>query len=293
MACDICGCGVGNYYLGILPDFNKRFIGIRYQTNVLQTHLGPEGQRTPLTADEHYQIAEIWGAYNIGDRVRVMAFLPYNFNERRVIGMDEFGARDGIGDVAVMGYYKVFEGFSTTENYKLFNHSFWVGAGVKAPTGRYDNSERESVASNSPNNFQLGTGSADFTFNATYDARLMDMGLNLNLIYKLNTENNYDYRYGNKFTGNALFYYKFLIDQKLRIAPNVGVRYEQAAKDVSHQRFHVEQSGGSLTAAIVGTELNLGRYSLGANYQIPVHQDLAGGRVSAGNRFMIHCSLAF
>jgi hypothetical protein len=46
-ACDICGCGVGSYYLGILPEFNKRFIGLRYQHKSLQTHLGPLGQRTP------------------------------------------------------------------------------------------------------------------------------------------------------------------------------------------------------------------------------------------------------
>lgn len=48
----------------------------------------------------------------------------------------------------------------------------------------------------------------------------MDLGVNLNTSYKLNTENQYDYRYGNKFTGNLLAYYKFNIKQKIRIAPN-------------------------------------------------------------------------
>ena len=38
-ACDICGCGVGSYYLGILPEYNKRFIGLRYQHKNLTTHL--------------------------------------------------------------------------------------------------------------------------------------------------------------------------------------------------------------------------------------------------------------
>ena len=36
-ACDICGCGVGSYYLGILPEYNKRFIGLRYQYKTLTT----------------------------------------------------------------------------------------------------------------------------------------------------------------------------------------------------------------------------------------------------------------
>ena len=57
-ACDICGCGVGTYYLGILPDFNKRFVGLRYQHKQLTTHLGPTGNRTPITADETYESLE-------------------------------------------------------------------------------------------------------------------------------------------------------------------------------------------------------------------------------------------
>ncbi|MEH6307178.1 transporter [Olivibacter sp. CPCC 100613] len=293
IACDICGCGVGNYYLGILPDFNKRFIGLRYQYNTLQTHLGPGGLRTPLTADETYQIAEIWGAYNFGKKLRIMAFVPFNFNQRQVRAMDEYGEKNGLGDIAVMAYYRIFEGVVTTTNSKLFNHSLWAGVGIKAPTGKYDNSERENVSSDAPNNFQLGTGSTDFTFNLSYDARLMDLGFNLNLLYKLNTTNRYDYRYGNKFTGNALVYYKFLIHQKVRIAPNVGIRYEKAAQDVSYNRFYVSQSGGNLTSAIVGAEMNIGRLSLGANLQIPMTQMLADKRVHAGNRLMTHISYAF
>jgi len=292
-ACDICGCGVGSYYLGILPDFNKRFIGLRYQYNTMQTHLGPEGRHTPLTADETYQIVELWGAYNFGDRVRVMAFLPFNFNQRRVNAMEESGEKSGLGDIAAMAYYRIFEGGNTTTKFKLFNHSLWAGAGVKVPSGEYDNSERASVSADSPNNFQLGTGSTDFTFNVTYDARLMDMGFNLNLLYKFNTENQYEYRYGNKFTGNALFYYKILIDQKLRIAPNIGIRYEKAEQDVSYRRFYINQSGGNLTSAIAGLELNIGRYALGVNYQLPVDQHLADKRVHAGNRLMTHLSVSF
>lgn len=292
-ACDICGCGVGSYYLGILPDFNKRFIGLRYQYNSLETHLGPQGERTALSADETYRIAELWGAWNIGSRVRVMAILPYNFNHREVPGAGTFGSKKGIGDIAVMAYYKVFEGGATTSDSKLFNHSLWAGVGIKTPTGKYDNSERSTVGSDAPNNFQLGTGSADFTLNMSYDARLMDLGLNLNVLYKINTENKYEYRYGNKFTGNALFYYKFLIDMKLRISPNAGIMYERAAQDVEYNTFNVGQSGGHITSAVTGLELNYKKVSAGVNYQIPFSQNLAGSRVNAGNRLMTHVSFAF
>lgn len=292
-ACDICGCGVGTYYMGILPDFNKRFIGLRYQYNSLQSHLGPQGERTALTEDEKFHIAEMWGAFNIGNRFRLMAFLPYNFNSRVVEGTDEKSSKSGIGDIAIMGYYKIFESTDQAVGNRLFNHSLWVGAGVKLATGQYDVAERTVSNADQPNNFQLGTGSTDFTANLAYDARLMDLGMNLNATYKINTSNGDDYRYGNKFTGNMLLYYKFLVKQNLRIAPNVGIRYENARQDVASGLFDVMQSGGYMSSAILGTELNIGKVSFGANWQAPIAQNLGNHRVNAGNRVMTHISLAF
>jgi hypothetical protein len=57
-ACDICGCGVGSYYLGILPEFKKRFIGLRYQHKGLITHLNATGGRSYLTTNETYFFRE-------------------------------------------------------------------------------------------------------------------------------------------------------------------------------------------------------------------------------------------
>ena len=292
-ACDICGCGVGTYYMGILPDFNKRFVGLRYQSRPLTSHLGPGGERTPLTADETYQSMELWGAWNFGTRWRAMAIVPYNFNRREIPGSGETGTKNGVGDIAVMGYYKLFERLAGTSD-KILVHSLWAGVGVKTPTGQYDNSERTNAASqDSPNNFQLGTASTDFMANLAYDIRLMDLGLNVNTTYKINTENRYDYRYGNKFTANALLYYKFNIRNQLRIAPNAGILYETQEKDETMRRYPVAQSGGNATTAVFGLELNAGRWSAGANHQAVIDQHLAGGRVSAGNRWMTHVSVSF
>jgi len=288
-ACDICGCGVGSYYIGILPDFNKRFIGLRYQHKTLTTHLGPFGERTPITADETYQSAELWGGWNIGKKFRVLAFVPYNFNER--ISQTGNGTKNGLGDIALMGYYNLFSK-STTVGQKLLVQSLFLGAGVKMPTGKYEPSERLAV-SESPNNFQLGTASTDFTLNATYDVRLMDAGINLNVNYKINTANRYEYRYGNKFTTNALAYYKFRIAHALTIAPNAGVLYETAQKDTESKKYEVATSGGYSLSAVAGIELAMDRFSVGANYQNVRSQDLAGGRANAGNRVMVHTSFAF
>ncbi len=288
IACDICGCGVGSYYLGILPDFSDKFVGIRYQSKLLTTHLGPHGNRTPLTSDETYQSIEVWGAWNFGARWRVMAILPYNFNSREIEQGNVQGYKEGLGDVVAILNYKLFESRVTTNREKFLAHSFWVGAGVKAPTGKYEAGEQ--VTPDSPNNFQLGSGSTDFMFNAAYDVRLMDFGVNLNTSYKVNTENNFDYRYGNKFTGNALVYYKFNIKDKIRIAPNIGLIYETQPQDILYNKYEVYQSGGSLLSNVFGVEMNIGQVSVGANYQIPLSQHLANDRALSGNRLMTHVS---
>lgn len=289
IACDICGCGVGSYYLGILPEYNKRFIGLRYQHKRLTTHLGPFGERTAITSDETYQTAEIWGGWNISKKFRILAFVPYNFNERAAQTGD--GRKEGLGDIAVMGYYNLFSTRHTVSN-KLLVQSLWIGAGVKAPTGKYEPSERE-LSSESPNNFQLGTASTDFTLNAAYDLRLMDLGVNINANYKINTANKYDYRYGNKLTANALAYYKFRFFKKLTVAPNAGVLYETSQQDTEDNKYTVDVSGGHVLSLIGGIETNFSRFSAGANYQDVASQQLANNRVKAGNRLMVHFSVAF
>lgn len=289
LACDICGCGVGSYYIGILPEYNKRFIGLRYQHKQLQTHLGPQGNVTPLTTDETYQTAELWGGWNFGKKFRVLAFVPYNFNERS--SQASVGSKNGLGDIAVMGYYNLFTK-STSLNSRLLVHSLWLGVGVKAPTGKYEPSERLAVTE-TPNNFQLGTASTDFTLNTAYDVRLNDLGVNLNVNYKINTANKYEYRYGNKLTTNALLYYKFRLFHKLTLAPNAGILYETADKDIENNKYEVDVSGGHSASLVTGFELAMNKFSLGANYQTIVSQELANQRAKAGNRLMLHVSVPF
>ncbi len=288
-ACDICGCGVGSYYLGILPEFNKKFVGLRYQHKTLITHLGVQGQRTAITEDETYQTTELWGGWNIGDRFRVLAFVPYNFNKRE--SQNGNYEKSGLGDIAVMGYYNVFNN-RTTVSEKLLVQSLWFGAGIKAPTGKYKPSDND-LSGSSPNTFQLGTASTDFTLNAVYDIRLMDFGINANLNYKINTANKYQYRYGNKFTSNVLAYYKIKVAKNLTIAPNLGLLYEISEKDTEDVNFKVDVSGGKSISLVTGAEANFKKLSFGANYQNVLSQELAGGRVKVGNRLMVHVSFPF
>lgn len=294
MACDICGCGVGSYYLGIMPEFNKRFIGLRYQYKTLETHLGPNGESSVLSNNETYQSVELWGAWNFGKKWRVMAILPYNINVRKIKVSDEVGKKNGLGDIVLMGYYKIAEAKKNNSKDKILIHSLWGGAGIKLPSGKYKDEDRTTFGSESPNNFQLGSGSTDFMFNLVYDFRVMDFGINTNLSYKINTQNKEEYRYANKFATNVLAYYKFALKKdKIKISPNIGVMVDVQPKDVIYGKYNVDQSGGYSLAAIVGAEINLKKFSFGGNYQLPVSQNLADHRVKSGNRFLVHFSYSF
>lgn len=289
-ACDICGCGVGSYYLGILPDFHKRFFGLRYQHKSLLTHLGSNGEATYLTTKETYSIAELWGGWNIGTKFRVLAFAPVNFNTRENQG--HITHKSGVGDLAFMGYANIFTRHRGTAKGKMLAHSLWAGLGIKIPTGAYSNTDK-NVAEGIQNTFQLGTGSVDYTFQAAYDIRLQDAGINTNINYKWNSANRYEYRYGNKFTLNTLAYYKFRVHNSISVAPNAGLLYEQAAKDVKQQGITVDISGGHSLAIAGGCEINFKKMSVGAGWQHPVQQRLANGSVSANDRIFVHVSCNF
>lgn len=287
-ACDICGCGVGSYYVGILPEFSKKVIGIRYRHNTLRTHIGAGGQNSYLTTREVYRTAELWGGWRIGKRIRLMASMPFNMIQKsNQLNSD---SQNGLGDISLQGFYQIFSDEKPAGN-KLLVQSLWFGGGLKLPTGRYSSPEKNTGTSTA-NIFQLGTGSVDFMLNTMYDLRIQDAGINTNLSYKINTANSEEYKYGNKFSGNLQAYYKFRIKNLFTIAPNAGVLYETAAQD-NDAGFKADVSGGYALLGTAGLEATFQRFSIGGNFQHPFSQQLANNFVKANNRAMIHFSILF
>lgn len=94
--CDICGCGIGSYYSGILPEFRKNIFGLRYRYNSLKTHVGPGGLTSYLTTRKKFNTVDIWGGSTIGKKFRLMGYVPFNFNER--INQGVHTKRSGPGD---------------------------------------------------------------------------------------------------------------------------------------------------------------------------------------------------
>ncbi|MCA5003662.1 transporter [Sphingobacterium bovistauri] len=285
LACDICGGGLGNTYTGLLPNFNKRFIGIRYHFNQLYTQLDIHGNRTAISNKEKYNTVELWGAWNVGSRWRVMAIVPYSQIQKYSYGSSEKNQKSGLGDLNISGLYNLINKSSNS-----FRQSLWVGIGVKLPVGTYNKNEYSNT--NSPNIYQLGTGSTDFTTSINYDIRYNNLGLNTNMSYKINTENKDDYLYGNKLTVSGSIYYNTVISESITLRPNVGLMHETQEKDHT-MGYKIDGTGGYNTNINMGIEANIKNIALGFTYQKPTKQEISQGRTQLINKFLTHITFTF
>lgn len=288
LACDICGCGAGSNYVGLLPEFGKKIFGLRYRHNSLVAHLNSDGSSSYMTTKEAYTNLEIWGAINLKPKLRLMFTVPYSFNERTNQGATK--TKNGLSDITINTYYEIINSKKLLHN-KLLIQNLWFGGGIKLPTGSYSATDK-SMSNMNNNLFQNGTGSVDFSLNAMYDIRYQDAGISINSSYKINTPNKYKYQYGNKFVNTAQLYYKWKIKNRFTLAPNIGIAYETSNKDYDDV-YSVDMSGGNISTFNMGCEFKNKIIAVGINYQIPQFQDLANSTIKADNKLMVHVSFVF
>jgi len=284
-ACDICGCGLGNYYLGIVPLFNNSFFGVRYHYRQFHTQI--KNDETQFSND-YFQTIELWGGINVGKKWQILFFLPYNLNKQA--SDDGINKINGIGDMATMVNYSLLEKTSMNKKNQLMYQQLLVGAGIKLATGK---SEIDPAASDiiALANSQLGTGSTDFMINAAYTLRINKAGFTTNLCYKLNTRNKENYQFGNRFSSTTFFFYS-IKSSGITITPNMGILYEHDAANKLNQ-VAVDETGGYLTAVAAGLEVSFRKTTIGFNIQAPASQDFASGQTTSKLRTMAHISFGF
>lgn len=271
--------------MGLLPDFKNQFVGVRYHYAQYHTTLFSDPSQF---STNYYNIVEVYGGVNIGRRFQVLGFIPYYQNKQ--IDDDGTTTPNGLGDITVMGQYRIFNKTKLTGSQKVFQQQLWLGAGLKIPTGSFKLDVNSPDLTVADINAQLGTGSTDVLFNALYSARVDNVGINVSATYKINSANKENYRYGNKFSGNLIGYYRFSV-KKTGVSPNAGIGYENVAGNLLYAS-KVQYTGSNVTNAIMGVEFNCRKIGFGINTQLPISQNFAEGQTQLRLKTMAHVTFA-
>ena len=285
-SCPICGCGGGNVYMGLLPDFRYQFIGLRFHTTQYHTQLINDPSQF---STNYYNTVELWGGVRLGKKIQLLAFVPYYMNKQ----VDDDGTTytHGLGDITVMGQYQIFSSSKHLASHKILTQQLWIGGGIKLPTGPFDLNVLDSNTTVADINAQIGTGSVDFLINGMYSLSIRNFGVSLTANYKLNTVNTEQYKYGNKFQSNLIAFYQFA-GKGPTITPNLGLGYENVAVNQFSGKG-VQYTGSRIMTAIAGVEFDFGKIGVGINGQLPLAQNFAEGQTKMKFNSMMHVTYQF
>lgn len=283
-SCDVCGCGNGGSFFGLLPQSHSSLLGVRYRTKSFDSHL----QSAFFRAQEQFHTTELYTRFYPVNKVQVMAFLPYHTNQQTVVRDQSQHRLQGIGDATVLMHYAVWNTmFDSTAH--QWDHVLLLGGGIKVPTGNYQFDESRGEVANA--NFQLGTGSWDFPISVNYTLRKGMNGLNVDFSQRFTTFNSQNYRFANRQM-LAMTYFQHRYIGKISWMPNLGVTAERAGqdwKDGSRNPF----TGAQLVQGTLGTEVYWGRWAVGATAYLPLVQHLSNGELKIKPNLQAHITLNF
>ena len=286
-ACDICGCGVGNFNPYLFPHLSKNFVNFSYQYHYYRTHFYENGEE--MNNRERYNTFSLAGQYSPFKNLQLMTVVPFQVNQQS--GPEGNKSLSGLGDVIFQANYKLMDKITGKEK-DMLRQSLLAGAGIKLATGDYhfDESNQSHVGNS---NFQAGTGSTDYLINTYYSLRYRKLGFSTGFTYKMNTENKSGYRFGNRFLNVTQV--KYIKDLKtFSFVPSIGVMFEKMQEDEQDGiKVDENRTGGYNTQLLLGADFNTAKWALGINYAASIKQNLAAGQIEARPGINVHLSYSF
>lgn len=285
--CDVCGCSIGGNYFGILPQFHRHFVGLRWsEQSFISAHSLIAVREGRFESEEWFRSVDLLGRFYVAPRIQLMVLTPYHEFRRRESGVET--RTKGLGDVSVMASYVLLD--TGDSLHRRWKHTLTFGGGAKIPTGRSNLTDAEGKTLHP--NLQPGSGTVDFMLSAAYTIRRGPWGLTADVLGRLNTANHrQDYQFGNRVSGSAkVFYWKNI--RKLVLLPNAGVFADAADANTGASNV-TEGTGGSVALATFGLDMYAGHISAGFTFQQPVSQNLGGGKVKAHARWMATLNYIF
>lgn len=282
-ACEVCGCAAGSVYSGILPRFNKNFVGTRYFYRSFKTqHITSDNSK--LYTKENYHTWDLYARFYPHKRVQIFASLPINHNRQYDNGA--LISTTGIGDIQLWANYAAIQTPDSSLN--KVKHMLLLGGGLKMATGE-SNSYRNGTLLNP--NLQLGTGSWDLLFNYMYTMRIKGWGMQADGYAKITTTNPVGFKFGNRFSQAFRGFYWYQ-KNKIALLTQINAQYEFAFKDKTLGETLIESGGHTLSAG-AGLDLYLGRFIIGVQAQQPVYHKQAENLITPNTRLLGQFTVLF
>jgi hypothetical protein len=284
-ACSICGCASGANYNGILPQYRKNIIALRNRYRGFDQSVMQNG--SAINSSYTYSSYELWGRIYLKDRIQFFFTLPYSVNTLN--DKDGRSTLSGINDLSVQINYNLINTTFDTSRVHTVQHNLLIGAGVKLPTGKYQQRNKQDVMYQE--NFQTGSGAFSYLGSIIYNVRYRKVGLNADLNYIYNTANELKYAFGNQFTA-SLGVFAWLRKGEFSFLPNTGVFYEKLDRDIRNGVYNT-LSGGYALNYNIGTDVYYKSVFVGMTFQTPLVQEIGSDQIKYKAKYMINVGFLF
>lgn len=243
-ACDICGCGIsGSNINGIIPQFNKNVLGIRTLHNSFVHPNTPENYNgTNRVIKDQYISNDLWFRYYPNKRIQMMFVVPFKYISREQ--SNKTLNINGVGDANVLVNYSILKPRDSSEQ----NFMWWVGAGLKLPTGKYQ--QRDAEKTMYPIGLQTGNGAYSLSFNNQMTYKKNKIIINsVSQIIK-NGKNELDYQIGNLISTQLQVMYKIRTGCNSYLVPNLGTEWVNISQDKSYGQINHHSGSNTLSVQL-------------------------------------------
>lgn len=276
-ACDLCGCSSAGAQLGVLPQYNRSFLGMRYQftgfqhLNVLESTIGDA-----RVLEDDYHTIEAWSRIMLTPKDQLLVSVPFVIKTR--FRTDTETQVQGIGDISLL-YNRILYQYDVTP----WSYQWSAGFGARLPTGKYR--QRNASLQMLPIGMQIGTGGWAIPVFTQFGARYNSVGLLGEFFAQFHSENESSYQLGNYYQGGLYMIY-YTVWKEVMLMPHVGMRLESSSNDLEFEET-VIHTGGSRWAAQFGVDSYWKDWHLGFRYTAPVSQNLQGVQPEWKGQFAI------
>lgn len=281
--CDICGCGIGGGYLGVLPQFHKNLSGYRY---FMSTFAHPQTPYNTTNGDQLlqdvYHRQDFWMRYYLGEKNQFFVFIPYRVNVR------EYESRrldriKGIGDIQLSFLRQIID--QSSDPGRLWRHTWFMGGGIQLPTGKF--MQRDLQGRMHPLPIQTGTGAWSFQAQSLYILRWKNFGIQSDIQFRYFQPNELKYQLGSALVSSANGFYWWQISPHTALLPIAGIQMEVYGYDLE---YHVKKpnTGGQYGLLTIGLDVYHRKFVFQVFGQLPAFgvttsvQPEAGARVGLG-----------